>query len=72
MKHSYTWDKRGNLYYANQLNSKWCLVVCRTVGVKDANAFLVDNHDCSVLADFGNLILIGFTDDLGKEKISFR
>ena len=68
MKHSFTGDGVHS-YYANQVNGKWCLIVYRIVGVKCANEFLMDNHDCSVLADIGGLVIIGFTDDLGKEKV---
>lgn len=72
MKCHWTWDAHGNLYYANQLDSKWCLVVCRIVGDDCANEFLELNSDCSVIADIDGLVIISFTEDLGKRRVNGR
>ena len=69
MKHTCTWDSIGNKYYSNQLNGKWCLIVCAVVGVNEANLFMELNPDCSLLAYIGGLALIGFTEDLGVKEV---
>lgn len=69
MKYKFTSDIHGNKYYGNQLNGKWCLIVCMTDSIQNANAFLMDNHDCSVIAEIGGIVLIAFTDDLGIDSV---
>lgn len=69
MKIYWTCDNHGNIYYSNQLDSKWCLVACMIVGENCANEFLELNPDCSVIAVMEDLIVIAFTEDLGKEVV---
>lgn len=69
MKISWCHDKFGKSYIKREGWFYWILVVCRQVGESEVNLFLEDNPDCSVLIDIGGLIIIAFTDDLGRKEI---
>ena len=65
MKIMWTRDIYENLYCTRFGWWESILIVCRTTSVDEANVFMEDNPDCSVLTEFDGLILIAFKDDLG-------
>ncbi len=62
-------DDDGNLYYRNNLNNNWCLIVCQLTGEDCANEFIEDNPDCGVIVEMYGFVFIAFNDDLGKDKV---
>ncbi len=58
-------DDYGSLYYRNDINGDWCLIVCQLTNVDCANTFIEDNPDCGIITEIYGFIFIAFIEDLG-------